>query len=74
MARGYQPQQSVLKRHAGQRHTACIRYIAAPHRSHTIESGSGRAGLAWSADRIGVMGGNAGASAMSRDYSGWHGG
>jgi hypothetical protein len=27
-----------LNRHAGQRHTACILYIAAPHRSHTIVS------------------------------------
>ena len=30
----YQPQQSVLKRQAGQRHTACMRYISAPQRSH----------------------------------------
>jgi hypothetical protein len=34
----YQPQQSVLNLHAGQRHTACIRYISAPQRSHVIES------------------------------------
>jgi hypothetical protein len=30
----YQPQQSVLKRHTGQRQTACMRNISAPHRSH----------------------------------------
>jgi hypothetical protein len=33
---GYQPQQSVLNPHAGQRHTACIRNISAPHLSHTV--------------------------------------
>ena len=32
----YQPQQSVLKRHFGQRQTACIRYIAFPQRSQAI--------------------------------------
>jgi hypothetical protein len=37
----YQPQQSVLKPHAGQRQTACIRYISAfPHRSQIIFSSS----------------------------------
>jgi hypothetical protein len=36
--RRYQPQQSVLKRQPGQRQTACIRYISAPHRSHSIFS------------------------------------
>jgi hypothetical protein len=30
----YHPQQSVLKPHAGQRHTACIRNISTPQRSH----------------------------------------
>jgi hypothetical protein len=34
--RRYQPQQSVLKRHFGQRHTACMRYIALPQRSQAI--------------------------------------
>jgi hypothetical protein len=34
----YHPQQSVLKPQAGQRQTACIRYISAPHRSHGILS------------------------------------
>jgi hypothetical protein len=34
----YQPQQSVLKPQAGQRQTACMRYISAPHRSHGILS------------------------------------
>ena len=40
----YQPQQSVLNRHAGQRQTACIRYISAPQRSQTVRSSSARAG------------------------------
>jgi hypothetical protein len=30
----YHPQQSVLYRHCGQRHTACILNISAPQRSH----------------------------------------
>ena len=34
----YQPQQSVLKPQAGQRHTACMRYISEPQRSHSILS------------------------------------
>src|SRR5688500_1564479 len=35
----YQPQQSVLKPHAGQRQTACMRYISAlAHRSQIIAS------------------------------------
>ena len=34
----YHPQQSVLKPQAGQRQTACMRYISAPHRSHGILS------------------------------------
>ena len=35
----YQPQQSVLKPHSGQRQTACIRYISAfPQRSQSIAS------------------------------------
>jgi hypothetical protein len=29
----YQPQQSVLNRHAGHRHTACMRNISVPQRS-----------------------------------------
>jgi len=32
----YHPQQSVLKPHEGQRQTACMRYISAPHRSHSV--------------------------------------
>jgi hypothetical protein len=41
----YQPQQSVLKPHSGQRQTACIRYISAlPQRSQIILST--RAGIA----------------------------
>ena len=35
----YQPQQSVLKPHSGQRHTACIRYMSPfPQRSQSIAS------------------------------------
>ena len=48
----YHPQQSVLKRHFGQRQTACIRNISAPHRSHiTLSSPARRAGRS---DRIDV--------------------
>jgi hypothetical protein len=38
----YQPQQSVLKPHAGHRQTACIRNISTPHRSQSTFSASGR--------------------------------
>jgi hypothetical protein len=34
----HQPQQSDLKPQAGHRHTACILYTSAPHRSHSILS------------------------------------
>ena len=34
----YHPQQSVLKPQAGQRQTACMRYISAPQRSQGILS------------------------------------
>ncbi|HYU78913.1 MAG TPA: hypothetical protein VEK56_08000 [Vicinamibacterales bacterium] len=52
----YQPQQSVLKRHAGHRQTACIRYISAPHRSHDIFSSAlDAAGDLSSAELTGVM-------------------
>lgn len=37
----YQPQQSVLKPHAGQRQTACMRYISAPQRSQSVFSSAG---------------------------------
>jgi hypothetical protein len=50
----YQPQQSVLKRHEGQRHTACMRYMSAPQRSHFIASSAGAVGAARSADTTGV--------------------
>jgi hypothetical protein len=42
----YHPQQSVLNPHAGQRHTACMRYISAPQRSHRVFSIRGGAGEA----------------------------
>jgi len=37
----YQPQQSVLKPHAGQRQTACMRYISAPQLSQSMLSRCG---------------------------------
>jgi hypothetical protein len=37
----HHPQQSVLKRQTGHRHTACIRNISAPHRSHKTLSDAG---------------------------------
>ena len=51
----HHPQQSVLNRHAGQRHTACMRYMSAPQRSHFIASSAGTAGEALSAETIGVI-------------------
>ena len=44
---GYQPQQSVLKPHAGHRQTACMRNISAPQRSQSVFSigGAGRVEL-----------------------------
>ena len=51
----YHPQQSVLNRHEGQRHTACIRYISAPQRSQFIASSELRTfGAVPSADTTGV--------------------
>jgi hypothetical protein len=42
----HQPQQSVLNPQAGQRQTACIRYISAtPQRSHIILSTGGDVAL-----------------------------
>jgi hypothetical protein len=60
----YQPQQSVLKRQAGQRQTACMRYISAPHRSHIVRLSSAGAGPAFRADRMGVIGGSGRGSAI----------
>ena len=48
VAGAYHPQQSVLKRQAGQRQTACIRYISAPQRSQSVwrrRSARGQRGL-----------------------------
>jgi hypothetical protein len=45
-----------LNLQAGQRHTACILYIASPHRSHTIVSALSQAGRgADNAERTGVI-------------------
>lgn len=54
MAGRYQPQQSVLKRQAGQRQTACMRYISAPQRSHFIASSLDAGGAALKAETTGV--------------------
>ena len=40
----HHPQQSVLNRQEGQRHTACMRYMSAPQRSHFIASSAGADG------------------------------
>src|SRR5687768_3109402 len=50
----YQPQQSLLKRHDGQRHTACMRYMPAPQRSHCITSSAGAGAAAPRIDTTGV--------------------
>ena len=61
----HHPQQSVLKRHAGQRHTACMRYISAPQRSHVILSSAGSAAGRLIAETTGVTrGGRTGGSGM----------
>jgi hypothetical protein len=51
--RRYHPQQSDLKPHAGQRQTACMRYISAPQRSQGIAGSAGS--LAASAEVTGVI-------------------
>ncbi len=53
----YQPQQSVLKPQAEQRQTACIRYISALHRSHSILSSLAGAVLIVEIGRTGGRGG-----------------
>jgi hypothetical protein len=55
----HQPQQSVLKRQFGHRHTACIRYISAPQRSQRVASLVEACGWAFKAERIGVICGKA---------------
>ena len=50
----YHPQQSVLNPHPGQRQTACIRYISALHRSHSVLTSP--AGAVFRADFSGVIG------------------
>jgi hypothetical protein len=65
MCLAYQPQQSVLYPHDGQRHTACMRNISVPHRSQSTlsdeDTGFRQAGCGVGAS--GLMG-----SAMSHDY------
>jgi hypothetical protein len=41
----YHPQQSVLNPQDGQRQTACMRYISAPHRSQTVGASIAGAGV-----------------------------
>jgi len=62
----HHPQQSVLKPHDAQRQTACMRYISAPHRSHSILSTFGELRPALS----GVMGraGGGGVGSDMADY------
>ena len=60
----YHPQQSVLNPHPVHRQTACILYISAPQRSHTIWSSFGSHFGGPSADLIGVICSFLGASAM----------
>jgi hypothetical protein len=50
----HHPQQSVLNRQDGQRQTACMRYISAPHRSHFIASSPVAVGVVFNAEAIGV--------------------
>jgi len=59
----YHPQQSVLKPHAGQRQTACMRYISAPQRSQGILSSLLTVVVVLS-DVIGLTGGVRGGSDM----------
>jgi len=61
----YHPQQSVLKPHAGQRQTACMRYISAPQRSQSVLIAA--AGGVSSADLRGVIGRAAGRGASASD-------
>jgi hypothetical protein len=57
----YHPQQSVLKPHAGQRQTACMRYISALQRSHSmaslVDAAAGTAVLSGAIGRTGGRGG-----------------
>ncbi|MEP7308532.1 MAG: hypothetical protein ABJA98_23755, partial [Acidobacteriota bacterium] len=61
----YHPQQSVLNPHSVQRQTACMRYISAPQRSHSILSSAGEV-LMIELRRGG--GGGDGVSAIRRHY------
>jgi hypothetical protein len=63
----YHPQQSILKPQAGQRQTACMRYISAPQRSHSVLVSP--AGGVSSADFSGVMGRAGGWGASASDIA-----
>jgi hypothetical protein len=65
-ARNHQPQQSVLNPQAGQRQTACMRYISAPQRSQSVLSSAAGVTLGGEIGRTGGRGG--GGSAMAPDY------
>ena len=60
----YHPQQSVLNPHPVHRHTACILYISAPQRSHTIWSSFVSHFGGSKADLMGVVGSFLGVSGM----------
>src|SRR5437868_14723322 len=61
----YQPQQSVLNPQSGQRQTACMRYISAPQRSHSVLSAL-HAGVGPMAEAGRVIGRGRGSSAIAR--------
>lgn len=73
------PQQSVLNRHAGHRHTACMRYISAPQRSQVVRvSGVSEDGRRLSAETMGVIRGFGGGASgivriIGRRYGPWSG-
>ena len=64
----YHPQQSVLNPHAGQRQTACMRYISALQRSHSMASLAEAAvdAAVWS----GVIGRTGGGGCVGSDMAG----
>jgi hypothetical protein len=52
----HHPQQSVLNRHAGQRQTACMRNMSAPHRSQRTFSSPVDAQDGWAVGRLDRIG------------------
>jgi hypothetical protein len=66
----YHPQQSVLKPHAEQRHTPCMRYISALHRSQSTFSSLGDGVQSVNLVMCGGEGGRAGSGRGRSDISG----